>query len=194
MKLFLRMDLTKNKVYSISTASKKVVATLSEPLTINVFFTKDLPSPHNNTERYLHDLLAEYAIQADKFFNYRFFDVSPEEGETSDKTKENQQLASNYGIHPIQIQAIDKDEVKFQKAYMARTITTAVTIRETDFRLSTFDANPYARTDSLFDLLLVTFLTLGRPKIIIPAGIRVREKSIAANTPNAVKIPKYLIG
>ncbi len=116
--LFLRMDLTKNKVYSISTASKKVVATLSEPLTINVFFTKDLPSPHNNTERYLHDLLSEYAIQADKFFNYRFFDVSPEEGETSDETKENQQLASNYGIHPIQIQAIDKDEVKFQKAYM----------------------------------------------------------------------------
>ena len=116
--LFFRMDLTKNKIYSISAASKKVVATLSEPLTINVFFTKDLPSPHNNTERYLHDLLAEYAIHADKFFNYRFFDVSPEEGETTDATKENQQLASNYGIHPIQIQAIEKDEVKFQKAYM----------------------------------------------------------------------------
>ena len=116
--LFFRMDLTKNKVYSISAASKKVVATLSEPLTINVFFTKDLPSPYNNTERYLHDLLAEYAIHADKFFNYRFFDVSPEEGETTDATKENQQLANNYGIHPIQIQAIEKDEVKFQKAYM----------------------------------------------------------------------------
>ncbi len=116
--LFFRMDLTKNKIYSISAASKKVVATLSEPLTINVFFTKDLPSPYNNTERYLHDLLAEYAIHADKFFNYRFFDVNPEEGEITDETKENQQLASNYGIHPIQIQAIEKDEVKFQKAYM----------------------------------------------------------------------------
>ena len=116
--LFFRMDLTKNKIYSISDASEKVVATLSEPLTINVFFTKDLPSPYNNTERYLHDLLAEYAIQADKFFNYRFFDVSPEEGEITGETKENQQLASNYGIHPIQIQAIEKDEVKFQKAYM----------------------------------------------------------------------------
>jgi len=116
--LFFRMDLTKNKIYSISAASKKVVATLSEPLTINVFFTKDLPSPHNNTERYLHDLLAEYAIHADKFFNYRFFDVNPEEGQITDETKENQQLASNYGIHPIQIQAIEKDEVKFQKAYM----------------------------------------------------------------------------
>jgi gliding motility-associatede transport system auxiliary component len=116
--LFFRMDLTKNQIYSISAASKKVVATLSEPLTINVFFTKDLPSPHNNTERYLHDLLAEYAIHADNFFNYRFYDVNPEEGEITDETKENQQLASNYGIHPIQIQAIEKDEVKFQKAYM----------------------------------------------------------------------------
>src|SRR5210317_536217 len=116
--LFFRMDLTQNKIYSISAASKKVVATLSEPLTINVFFTKDLPSPYNNTERYLHDLLAEYAIHADKFFNYRFFDVNPEEGEITDETKENQKLASNFGIHPIQIQAIEKDEVTFQKAYM----------------------------------------------------------------------------
>jgi ABC-type uncharacterized transport system involved in gliding motility auxiliary subunit len=116
--LFFRMDLTQNKIYSISAASKKVVKTLSEPLTINVFFTKDLPSPYNNTERYLHDLLAEYAIHANKFFNYRFFDVNPEEGEITNETRENQKLASNYGIHPIQIQAIEKDEVKFQKAYM----------------------------------------------------------------------------
>ena len=93
--LFFRMDLTENKIYSISAASKKVVATLSEPLTINVFFTKDLPSPHNNTERYLHDLLAEYAIHANKFFNYRFFDVNPEEGEITDETREKQQMASN---------------------------------------------------------------------------------------------------
>ena len=36
--LFFRVDLTANKIYSISAASKKVVSTLSEPLTINVFF------------------------------------------------------------------------------------------------------------------------------------------------------------
>jgi ABC-type uncharacterized transport system involved in gliding motility auxiliary subunit len=144
--LFFRMDLTKNKIYSISAASKKVVATLSEPLTVNVFFTKDLPSPYNNTERYLHDLLAEYAIHADKFFNYRFFDVNPEEGEITDETKENQQLAGNYGIHPIQIQAIEKDEVKFQKAYMGlvlihgdliEKIPTITTTEGLEYRLTT---------------------------------------------------------
>jgi ABC-2 type transport system permease protein len=116
--LFFRLDLTRNNVYSISEASRRVVSTLSEPLSINVFFTKNLPAPHNQTERYLRDLLQEYAIYANKYFNYRFYDVSPEEGGTDQAAKENQELAANYGIQPVQIQVIEKDEVKFQKAYM----------------------------------------------------------------------------
>jgi ABC-type uncharacterized transport system involved in gliding motility auxiliary subunit len=116
--LFFRADLTENKIYSISDVSQQVVATLSEPLTINVFFTKNLPAPHNNTERYLHDLLKEYSIYANKYFNFRFYDVSPEEGNISQKARENQELARNYGIHPVQVQIVEEDEVKFQKAYM----------------------------------------------------------------------------
>ncbi len=118
MTLFFRADLTEDDLYSISKASRRVVSTLSEPLTIKVFFTKNLPAPHNNTERYLHDLLAAYSNYANRYFNYHFYDVSPDEGDISKETKENQALARNYGISPIQIQAIEKDEVKFQKAYM----------------------------------------------------------------------------
>jgi ABC-2 type transport system permease protein len=120
--LFYRLDLTANQMYSISEASKKVVSTLSEPLTVKVFFTKNLPAPHNNTERYLHDLLEEYALYSGKYFNYSFYDVSAEEGELSEKSQENQKMANNYGIHPVQIQAIEKDEVKFQRAYMGMVI------------------------------------------------------------------------
>jgi ABC-2 type transport system permease protein len=116
--LFFRADLTDNKIYSISEASRRVVSALFEPLTINVFFTRNLPVPHNNTERYIHDLLEEYAVYANRYFNYRFFDVSPEEGNITQKTRENQELARNYGIYPVQIRVIQKDEVKFQKAYM----------------------------------------------------------------------------
>jgi gliding motility-associatede transport system auxiliary component len=118
MTLFFRLDLTGNKMYSISEASKHVVSTLSEPLTIDVFFTKNLPAPHNNTERYLHDLLEEYAIHANKYFNYRFYDVSPESESLDATARENQKLANNYGIHPVQIQVFEQDEVKFKKAYM----------------------------------------------------------------------------
>ena len=144
--LFFRLDLTKNKIYSISKASKTVVSTLSEPLTIKVFFTKDLPAPHNTTEQYLHDLLAEYAIYANRYFNYGFYDVSPDEGDISETTRENQKLANNYGIHPIQIQAVEKDEVKFKRAYMGLVIihgdlidrlTTITTTDGLEYQLTT---------------------------------------------------------
>ena len=120
--LFFRLDLTENNLYTISEGSQKVVATLSEPLTINVFFTKDLPAPHNNTERYLHDLLEEYSRNGNRFFNYQFFDVDPESEGVSAKTQENRDIANNYGINPIQIQLIEKDQVKFTKAYMGLVI------------------------------------------------------------------------
>ncbi|MBT8357441.1 MAG: ABC transporter permease [Desulfobacterales bacterium] len=116
--LFFRQDLTENDTYSISEASQRVVSTLSEPLTIKVFFTKNLPAPNNNTEQYLHDLLEEYSIYANQYFNYTFYDVSPDEGDIRPETKENRELAENYGIRPVQIQLVEKDEIKFKKAYM----------------------------------------------------------------------------
>jgi ABC-2 type transport system permease protein len=116
--LFFRADLTANKVYSISGVSRKVVSTLSEPLTIKVFFTKNLPAPYNNTERHLHDLLEEYGVYANRFFNYRFYDVSPDAGDLNREAKGNRELAESYGISSVQVQVVDKDEVKFQKAYM----------------------------------------------------------------------------
>ncbi len=146
MTLFFRMDLTSNRIYSISKASKKVVSTLSEPLTIDVFFTKNLPAPYNNTERYLHDLLEEYAIHANKYFNYRFYDVSPESEGINPLAQENQKLARNYGIHPVQIQAFEEDEVKFKKAYMGlvlihgdmiERIPTITSINGLEYKLTT---------------------------------------------------------
>jgi len=47
--LFARYDLTRSKIYSLSDVSRKVVSTLSEPLTINVFFSRNLPAPYNTT-------------------------------------------------------------------------------------------------------------------------------------------------
>ncbi len=116
--LFARLDLTQAKSYSLSDVSRKVVSSLSEPLTIDIFFSRNLPAPYNNVEQYLRDLLEEYGVHANRFFNYRFYDVSAAEGDIPADARENQKLASTYGIHPIQVQVIEKDEVKFQRAYM----------------------------------------------------------------------------
>jgi hypothetical protein len=87
-------------------------------LTIKVFFTKDLPAPHNSTERYLRDLLEEYSVSANKYFNYGFYDVTPEEDGVTKGTEKNRELAQSYGIYPVQIQVVEKDEIKFKNAYM----------------------------------------------------------------------------
>ncbi|MBF0204045.1 MAG: Gldg family protein, partial [Desulfamplus sp.] len=120
--LFFRADLTSNKIYSISSASNKVVSTLSEPLTIKVFFTKNMPAPHNNTERYLHDLLEEYAAKGGKLFNYRFYDVTATDAGITEQANVNRDMAEDYGISPVQIRVIENDEVKFQQAYMGLVI------------------------------------------------------------------------
>lgn len=118
LNLFFRLDLTKNGLYSLSKASKQAVSTLREPLTLNVFFTKNLPAPYNNTERYLHDLLEEYSLHGKEYFNYRFYDVNAKEGDLSEKAEENRNKAQDYGIYPVNVQTIEQDEAKVQRAYM----------------------------------------------------------------------------
>ena len=43
--LFFRADLTRNKLYSLSDISHQVVATLTEPMSIKVFFTPESAGP-----------------------------------------------------------------------------------------------------------------------------------------------------
>ena len=116
--LFFRLDLTGDRMFSLSPVSRRVVSTLAEPLTVHVFFTRNLPAPHNGTERYLRDLLAEYAAAGNRHFSYRFHDVTAGEQGSENTPDPTQELAGSYGIYPVQIQKIEKDEVKFMRAYM----------------------------------------------------------------------------
>ena len=119
--MFFRTDLTKNRMYSLSEASKTAVSTLSEPLNIKVFFSKNLPAPHNNTERYLRDLLTEYSAEAGKYFNFTFYNVS-QEGDIAAKADRNREMARDYGIQPVQIRVMENDELKFKNAFMGLVI------------------------------------------------------------------------
>ncbi len=138
-RFFFHLDLTRNKRFSLSETSRRVVATLSEPMIVKVFFTRRLPAPYNGVRRYLHDLLAEYAIYGKRYFDYRFYDVDPQEGQPAGKTSANRALALDYGIEPIQIQTIEKDEVKFQKAFMGIVLIHGDTVEKLPAVTSTDD-------------------------------------------------------
>ncbi|MDY6832446.1 MAG: Gldg family protein [Thermodesulfobacteriota bacterium] len=145
---FFRADLTADNKYSLSDASKQALARVSGPLTIKVFFTKNLPPPHNATERYLHDLLGSYALYADRHLSYQFHDVTPKEGQTGEPVAENQALANDYGIYPVQVRNVEADEVKFQKAYMGMVIIYGDMVEKID-PVSTIDGLEYRITTAI---------------------------------------------
>jgi ABC-type uncharacterized transport system involved in gliding motility auxiliary subunit len=116
--LFFRIDLTRNKIYTLSDASKDAVATLQEPLTIKAFFSKNMPAPYNNIEQQVRDLLEEYAQWGNEFFNYSFYSMDTSEDADPQELSENEELARNHFIVPIQIEQVEKDEVKLVRAYM----------------------------------------------------------------------------
>jgi ABC-2 type transport system permease protein len=117
--MFFRVDLTSSDLYSLSDASKNVVSTLKEPLTVNVFFSSNLPAPYNTVEGYLHDLLEEYEIYSNDNLSYRFYNVTAaEEGDISEEAAGNRKIAQSYGIHPVNVQSIEQDQTSVQRAYM----------------------------------------------------------------------------
>ena len=108
-RLFFRVDLTGQKTFSLSAASKELVSSLDEPLAVNVFFSDSLPSPYNTARQYLSDLLMEYEGASRGNFSYSFYNMN---------NVENQRLAQDYGVSQVQIQELSDNEIGFRGAYM----------------------------------------------------------------------------
>ena len=125
---FFRLDLTEPKSYSLSKPSKQVVKNLQEPLTIRVFFDKNLPTPYNSVAQYVEDLLAEYDGVANKNFSVINMDLSKEESLA---------MASDYGLSQIQIQEIKNNEVGFKQVYMGLVLSYDDSIETLDSITST---------------------------------------------------------
>ncbi|SYZ73444.1 putative ABC-type uncharacterized transport system involved in gliding motility auxiliary component-like protein [Candidatus Zixiibacteriota bacterium] len=106
--LFSRVDLTDNKIYSLSQTSKDLVGGLTDRLNIKVFFTDDLPAPHNNDARYLKDLLDDYKAYSHGYLHYEFIDPVK-----ADREKEVQ----GYRIPPLQFNVFRNDKTEFIKGY-----------------------------------------------------------------------------
>jgi ABC-type uncharacterized transport system involved in gliding motility auxiliary subunit len=149
---FFRIDLTARRSYTLSEASRAVVKSIQEPLSVKVFFSAKLPAPYNGVERYLRDLLVEYGGVGNDRFSYAFFDMEQEE---------NRQAAESYGIYPVQIQELKNDEVGFKNAYMGlaivhsdsvETMNGLVSAEGLEYRLTTTIGKVLSSADALAGL------------------------------------------
>lgn len=151
---FLRFDLTNQGSYSISQVSKQTVSTLTEPLSVKVFFSDNLPSPYNAVAQYVKDILVEYKGAANNNFSYSFIDMN--------KT-ENHNVATSYGLRQIRIQEVKNDEVGFKQAWMGLAITYGDSIEVID-SLTSSDGFEYKFTTTIAKIISTTDTLSGLSK------------------------------
>ncbi len=58
----LRWDLTEDQRYTVSDGTRRLVASLSDRLTIRAYFSVDLPPQVKPLERYIFDILEEFVV------------------------------------------------------------------------------------------------------------------------------------
>lgn len=109
VRLFGRLDLTKQKVYTLSDASKKLVRALDDRVTVRAYFTEDLPSPYNNNRRAVLDILNEYRAYAGGNLQYEFINPEGEKGEQDTRQQ---------GIPPVDVQVVKEDKFEVKRAYL----------------------------------------------------------------------------
>jgi gliding-associated putative ABC transporter substrate-binding component GldG len=113
IRLFGRLDVTRNRLFTLSEASRTIVGQLDDKVTVKAYFTEDLPSPYNNHRRLLLDQLNEYRAYARGNLAFEFVDPTGEKAE---------QDAQQQGIAPVQVQVVKEDKFEVKRAYMGLVI------------------------------------------------------------------------
>lgn len=109
IRLFGRIDLTAENVYTLADASKAIVGSLDDRVTVKAYFTEDLPAPYNNNRRATLDILNEYKAYSNGNLQFDFINPEGEQGE---------QETQQQGIAPVQVQVINNDRLEVKRGYM----------------------------------------------------------------------------
>jgi gliding-associated putative ABC transporter substrate-binding component GldG len=109
-RFFHRFDLTEQKVFTLSQASKDLVARLDDKLTIKVFLSKDLPPRVAQVGRYVRDLVDEYATNAKGHVTWEVVDPGD--------SPELQQEATRMKVQKARLQVMERSKISVGESYL----------------------------------------------------------------------------
>ncbi len=137
-KLFSRLDLTENKVYTISSSTKEILAGLKDPLIITAYFSRNLPAPLNHSAREVLNILEEYRIYGKGLVTLKRIDPSGD--------PELEQELRERGIYDVPFQIRGADEFGIRKGYISmevqylderKVFLNAINIHDLEYTLTT---------------------------------------------------------
>jgi len=105
------IDLTKDKIYSISDETKATLQNLREPMTVKFFITPNLPPPFLTYEKYTKDLLTQYKNASGGNFNFEIIDAS-----------RNKEEAIANGVSESQINVLEKDQTQIKIVFFGLSV------------------------------------------------------------------------
>ncbi len=111
---YVRLDFTADKRYTLSKATKDILKSLNDVVTVKAYYSKDLPPQLLGERKDFNDMLIEYQNRSHGNLVYEF--INPNEDQQSE-TK-----AQQAGIHPIMVNITERDQVKQMRAYMGAVL------------------------------------------------------------------------
>ena len=109
-RLFGRVDLTEKRIYTLSKASKDLVKTLPDFLSVKAYISKDLPPEIKRLSRDLRDKLDDYKSSSNGRFRWEAVDPG------SDKKFEEE--ASHCNVQKVQIQKVSNSNFELGAYYL----------------------------------------------------------------------------
>jgi ABC-2 type transport system permease protein len=107
---FVRLDLTKNREYTVTPATKRILAGLDDVVNVTAYFSKDLPPYMATLDRQVKDLLDEYRAFGGERLRVTFEDPG-------DDPRKEQQLQM-LGIPKVQLNILEKEKAQVTNVYL----------------------------------------------------------------------------
>jgi gliding-associated putative ABC transporter substrate-binding component GldG len=107
--LFWRVDMTQDKIYTLSEPSRDLVANLEEPVSVKVFLSPDMPPPFHTLQQRVSDLLTEYEAASGGNLTFEVQIVEDDEKENG--------TAKEHGCEKVAIGQETRNEVNIRAVY-----------------------------------------------------------------------------
>ncbi|RKZ34125.1 hypothetical protein DRQ33_02825 [bacterium] len=112
--VFARVDLTENKIYTLTDATKSALSELKDIITIRAYFSEGLPAQYAEFRQIIKDKLDEYKIYAGDNLEYEFIDPSDSVG---------RQRAMTDGVPQVRINVFEDDQYTSRNVYLGLAVT-----------------------------------------------------------------------
>ncbi len=118
IRLFTRLDMTAEKVYTLSKGSKDLVRNLPDRLNVKLFMSDDLKPPFRQTAQFVRDLLDDYATYSGGKLNLEIIKMSDGDAKKGEEGSKKEEEAAKYKVQKSRRGVMSANKVEIGASYL----------------------------------------------------------------------------